>query len=137
VSRLVGSEMCIRDRFNAKCGLATQIFTEQYNKYGERAKLAQSNQGVDWKALMHAVRVCNEATELCKTGHIEFPRPEAAELLKIRKGELPYEQVAEMIENGLVELGEAKANSTLPDEPDYKWIEDFTCEVYEGVINNV
>lgn len=119
--------------FNAKCGLAYQIYKEQYNKYGDRAKLAQTNEDVDWKALMHAVRVCYEAIELCKTGYITFPRPEAALLLQIRKGELPYEQVAEMIEQGLIDLTAAKDASTLPAEPDYKWIEDFVVDVYEQV----
>lgn len=118
--------------FNAKCGLALQIFTEQYNKYGERAKLAANNVGVDWKALMHAVRVCNEAIELCETGFITFPRPEKDSLLQIRKGELPYDQVAEMITEGLFELNSVKESSQLPEEPDYKWIEDFVVSVYEG-----
>lgn len=120
--------------FNAKCSLAHQIFKEQYDKYGERAKQAANNEGVDWKALLHAVRVCEEAIELCKTGHITFPRPEAPLLLQIRKGELPYEQVAEMIVDGLVRLGEAKDSSNLPAEPDYQWIEDFTFEVYKDII---
>ncbi len=118
--------------FNAQCSLAYDIFKQQYDKYGERAKLAKTNQGVDWKALMHAVRVCHEAIELCKTGNITFPRPEKDTLLLIRKGELPYEFVAEMIENGLVELGEAKAASSLPEAPDQKWIEDFVVSTYEG-----
>lgn len=116
---------------NAKCGLAHEIFKAQYDKYGERAKLAQTNQGVDWKALMHAVRVCYEAIELCNTGTITFPRPEAPLLLQIRKGELPYIQVAEMIEQGLIDLTEAKLKSTLPEAPDLKWIEDFVVAVYE------
>lgn len=120
--------------FNAKVSLAYEIFKAQYDKYGERAKLAQSNEGVDWKALMHAVRVCYEAIELCKTGNITFPRPEAPLLLQIRKGELPYQQVAEMIEQGLLDLTEAKEKSSLPEAPDYKWIEDFTCEVYSEQI---
>lgn len=115
----------------AKCGLAAEIFENQYNKYGERAKLAQSNQGVDWKALMHAVRVCQEAIELCKTGNITFPRPEKELLLKIRKGEMQYEEVAEMIEQGLYELNDAKETSHLPSKPDIKWIEDFVVSVYE------
>jgi hypothetical protein len=117
--------------FNAKASLALEIYQKQYDNYGERAKLAQSNEGVDWKALMHAVRVCQEAIELCKTGFITFPRPEKDLLLQIRKGELPYTQVAEMIEAGLLELNEAKAASTLPEAPDYKWIEDFVVAVYE------
>lgn len=122
--------------FNASCKIAYDMMKSQYDRYGERAKLAQSNEGIDWKALMHAVRVCNEAIEVCKTGFITFPRPEAALLLQIRKGELPYQQVAEMIENGLIELNEAKANSTLPENPDLKWIEDFIFEVYSREVSN-
>ncbi len=116
--------------FNAKCGLGWEIFNLQYEKYGERAKLAQTNEGVDWKALMHAVRVCKEAIELCNTGYITFPRPEKELLLKIRKGEIPYPEVAEMIEQGLIELTAAKNQSSLPEEPDYAWIEDFIFDIY-------
>lgn len=119
--------------FNANCGLAFNIFKGQYDKYGERAKLAQTNQGVDWKALMHAVRVCQEAIELCKTGHITFPRPERETLLKIRQGALAYQEVALMIEDGLIQLTEAKEKSTLPEAPDLKWIEDFVVEVYGSI----
>jgi hypothetical protein len=119
--------------FNASCGIAYNIFKGQYDKYGERAKLAQSNQGVDWKALMHAVRVCQEAIELCKTGRITFPRPERDVLLKIRQGALAYQEVALMIEDGLVQLTEAKEKSSLPEAPDFKWIEDFVVDAYGQV----
>ena len=117
---------------SAKCGLAVEIFTNQFNKYGERAKLAQTNQGVDWKALMHAVRVCDEAIELCKTGTITFPRPNAEYLLKIRKGEYSYELVANEIEIGLIQLNFAIEKSVLSETPDVQFIEDFVYEVYSN-----
>lgn len=114
----------------ASCKLANEIMTNQYNKYGERAKQAQSNQGVDWKALMHAVRVCNEAIELCSTGNITFPRPEKEILLNIRKGYIAYDKIADMIEEGLLTLTEVKEKSNLPEQPDIKWLEDYVYSIY-------
>lgn len=117
---------------SASCKLAADIFQQQFDKYGARAKQAETNQGVDWKALMHAVRVCEEAKELLLTGNITFPRPESPFLLKIRKGEIHYRDVAEYIEIGLKGLHEAKAKTSLPDEPDKQWIEDFIFDIYSS-----
>lgn len=75
----------------------------------------KETRGVDWKALMHAVRICNQAEELLLTGNITFPRPESKELLRIRGGELPYKRVAEMIEHGLERVVEAESVSSLPE----------------------
>lgn len=114
----------------AKCSLAADIFKTQFDKYGERAKLAETNQGVDWKALMHAVRICEEAKELLLTGKITFPRPEKDLLLQIRKGELAYAKVADIIVNGLDELQAAKLKTKLRSEPDKEWIENFLFNIY-------
>jgi len=117
----------------AHAGLAADIFKQQFDKYGERAKMAESNEGVDWKALNHAYRICQEAKELLLTGNITFPRPEAPILLKIRKGELPYQQVAELIVNGLDEINEAQKVTTLRSEPDREWVEDFIFNIYSSL----
>lgn len=109
---------------------AHSIYKKIFDEYGQRALLAEQNNGVDWKALMHAVRVAAEAKELLSTGNIIFPRPEAELLLKIRKAELPYKQVAEMIEQGLVDLEAASVASTLPKEPNQKWIDDLVSTAY-------
>ena len=42
--------------FNANCHMAYQIYKGQFDKYGERARMAETNQGIDWKALLHAGR---------------------------------------------------------------------------------
>lgn len=115
---------------SAKCGLAHQIYKAQFDKYGERAKMAETNQGIDWKALMHAVRVCYEAQELLKTHSITFPRPEADLLLKIRKGELSYKEVEQLIVQGIDDLDRIKEGSTLPEKSDHKLIEDIVYREY-------
>lgn len=109
---------------------ARKIYKHLFDEYGQRALQAEKNEGVDWKALMHAVRVSGEAVELLSSEHITYPRPNADILLKIRKGELPYPQVAEMIEEGLAYLEVAQKESMLPEHPDYQFAEDFVFNTY-------
>lgn len=110
------------------------VLNKIYNEYGQRAKLAQVNEGIDWKALSHAVRVNFEGQELLKTGFIIFPCPERQLLLDIKTGKMPYGQVEEIIELGLKELEEAQKVSTLRDEPDIRWADDFLYEVYSDIV---
>jgi hypothetical protein len=44
--------------------------------------MAETQEGVDWKALSHAVRVGTQALELLKTGHVTFPLPNAAHVVR-------------------------------------------------------
>lgn len=92
--------------------------------------MAESNEGIDWKALSHAVRVGNEALELLTEGWVTFPLPNALHIMKIKKGLLPYNQVAEEIEQLLVEVEIASGKSHLREEPDYEWIDDTVASVY-------
>jgi hypothetical protein len=94
------------------------------------ALLAEKNEGVDWKAMMHATRVCQEAEELLLTHKISYPRPEAATLLQIRKGELTYRQFADMLEEGMERLEECQRISTLPEGPDRAFAEDLVADLY-------
>lgn len=119
-------EVCNRKvPFLATVKYATQVFQRVFDQYGHRAMMAENNEGIDWKALMHAVRVAREAEELLLTGHITFPRPEKQLLLQIRKGELPYNTVAPIIEEGLVRIEEAQIKSTLPAKPDFSFAESM------------
>lgn len=119
---------------NATIRLALEVYTKVFEQYGHRALQAENNEGVDWKALMHAVRVCGEAVEFLSMGHITMPRPEKETLLKIRKGEMPYKQVAELIEQGVQATEEAEEKSSLPLEPDYDFADDFVCHYYKEAI---
>lgn len=116
--------------------LAKEIYQKVFDMYGHRSLQAKKNEGVDWKALMHAVRISREAVELLSTGFITHPRPEAPLLLQIRKGELSYKQVAEIIEEGLIDTERAADCSILREEPDRIWAEEFVYETYlEEVVN--
>lgn len=120
--------------FGATVKFARQVFGKILDNYGQRAHKAHLAGGVDWKALSHAVRVNSEALELLQTGRITFPRPDKEKLLQIKLGQLPYETVAEMIEQGLADLTEAHDTSSLREEPDYEWAQDFIYRTYLRVI---
>lgn len=120
--------------FHANVKYAKQIYNKILEEYGSRAHKAHLSGGKDWKALSHAVRVNHEALELLRTGKITFPRPERELLVKIKTEQMPYEQVAELIEQGIVDLHEAQEHSTLREEPDRKWANDFLYSIYSEVV---
>jgi hypothetical protein len=113
---------------------AYAISKRVFDEYGHRALLAETNQGVDWKACMHAVRVSCEAQELLMHHTITYPRPEADQLLAIRKGELPYKDVADMLENGLDRLEECAKASALPERGDQAGAEALVLKTYRAAI---
>lgn len=52
----------------------------------------------------------------------------------IRKGELPYKQVTELIEDGMTRLETCQRLSTLPEKPDYPAAEDLVAQTYRKLI---
>lgn len=109
---------------------ALDMYGRLFEAYGERARAAERSEGIDWKALMHAVRVLGQARELLGTGYVTFPRPDATHLLRVRLGELPYRQVAEQIEQGVEELPSLVAGSPLRSDPDRELAEEMVLAAH-------
>jgi hypothetical protein len=120
--------------FHATVKYALAHVQRRFDEYGKRALMAEKNEGIDWKALSHAVRVNGEAKELLETGQITFPRPEKELLLKIKKGELPYSHVANIIEEGLENLKESQSKSVLAEKPNVEWAEEFIYGIYSKIV---
>jgi hypothetical protein len=113
------------------------VFLVPANRLSARRALqAERNQGADWKALSHAVRVGREALEFLETGRITLPLPFAAEILAIRRGERSYAAVGEEIERLLEAVEGAAARSTLRDEPDRDFIDDLVARAYRASVLN-
>lgn len=111
------------------------IYARLLDEYGARALMAERNEGVDWKALSHAVRVGGEALELLATGWITFPLPNAAHVLAIKRGDVPYAAVAEEIEDLLERVEAAQETSVLPAKPNHDLIDEFVMEAYRESVN--
>lgn len=120
---------------NSKICYVFDVLNKILENYGARALQAELNQNIDWKAVSHAYRVCEEAKELLLTHNITFPRPEKDLLLQIKLGKLPYNQVQEMIEKDLELLKTAQDISTLPNKPDIDFVEELVYNLYKEQIN--
>lgn len=128
-------EVCDRKMpYTATIKSAHGVMQRVVDEYGHRALAAETNQGVDWKAVSHAVRIARQAIELLTTGEVIFPRPDAAHLLAIKTGQLPYRPVADEIDRLLPEIEAAAERSNLPDAPDAVWIEGFIADAHRAVI---
>jgi predicted nucleotidyltransferase len=97
--QLIENEFCkIEDDFYVVLGKKYQFtapvseyitsITKSYESYGSRAKLAEINQGVDWKAVSHAIRASYQLEMLVDNGLIKFPFTGAKKqtLLDIKQG---------------------------------------------------
>ena len=129
-------EVCgrkIPEHATLKYGL--DVYRKILDQYGARARQAEENQGVDWKALSHAVRIGRQSVEFLRTGHIAFPRPDRAILMKIKQGAFDYEIVSREIEHLLESVEQAARRSLLPEEPDMDWINRFVMRVYADQVH--
>ncbi len=113
---------------------AIKIYQHYFDNYGHRALLAEKNEGIDWKAMSHAVRVGWQAVELLDTGNIEFPRPEAEMLLRIKRGEIAYTEVSEALDQLLLLVEAKSVSSQLPPEPDLAAVDELLLEMHRMMV---
>lgn len=124
-------EVCDRKiSFMATLRTAGDIAQRLVDEYGQRSLQAERNEGVDWKALSHAVRVGREALELFRTRRITFPLPYANHIQEIKRGVIPYMTVATEIEQLLEDVEAAAEASSLPEMPDLTVVEDLVTRAY-------
>lgn len=81
-----------------------------YDKLGERAKLACENKGIDYKACSHALRSLYEYYSLSKTGNIEFPFIGGQKniLMKIKLGEITWKEYEKLFLEEYAKIDQVK-----------------------------
>jgi hypothetical protein len=80
--------------------------------YGHRVQ-SNEGEGVDWKALSHAIRITEQVLELCTTKQLIFPRPNADYLLAVKRGEVTLDEATAYLDGAFGKIDEAVANSEL------------------------
>lgn len=103
-----------------------KVFGAVWKNYGKRAESAKTNDGIDWKAISHAVRVARQAHEMLQTKTITFPRPDAAELVEIKLGKQDYKKIQPVLEALVDDIDRIASSSPLPETVD--------PEVYNSLI---
>lgn len=122
--------------FSSSIQSARDVMQRLVDAYGERAKQAENNEGVDWKALSHAVRVGYQARDLLSGGEIYFPLAVAPELLEIKQGKWEYKRVAALIERLMEEVEMSAVISDLRATPDQAWIDDFVMRCHYAAVTD-
>lgn len=77
-----------------------------YEKYGDRARQAEQNENIDWKAVSHAIRCLDQIIEMAETDNIvQYPLKTAQHILEIKQGKYTWQEVEKEIVSKL-ELAE-------------------------------
>lgn len=118
----------------AVCEHYIPTFRHYVSAYGERAKLAEKNEGVDWKAVSHAVRASYEVAWILKKieWSLPFDKAVADHLREIKQGLLPFAEVQEELEQQMAIVEELAIESDLPEKPDRRWAEEFLFTVMDA-----
>lgn len=92
-----------------------QEWTRSRNK--TRAELERQH-GYDTKHAMHLIRLLRMAVEILTDGSVRVRRPDAEELLAVRRGALSFDALLEQAEAMGTRLKALAENSALPPRPD-------------------
>jgi len=102
------------------------------DNYGERARKAAANEGIDWKAVSHAFRAAYQVKQILTENTITFPLKEAQTLLLIKQGKLDYQSVVNPELNNLIsEVEELSEKSNLPEKVDRNFWNNFIMDNLE------
>lgn len=106
-----------------------------YDEYGDRAKMAKLDLGVDWKAVSHALRASYQMLGILKDGDFEYPLPQTEFLLAVKKGELNFvNEVQPELERLIPEIEKLCETSKLPQKVDRNYWDSWLLQVYEDFL---
>lgn len=92
-------------------------------RYGERAKMAETNQGVDWKAVSHAFRAAYQMRSILVDGGFTYPLRETDVIMRVKAGAMPYAEAGPKLEELIDSVEELATKSALPEKPDVAYAE--------------
>jgi len=129
-------EICQRKfDFKNKIDYCIDNMQKIYDGYGHRAKLAESNNGVDWKAVSHALRAGYQAKHIFLDGGFSYPLPETSFIMDVKMGKVDYKTgVQPAIEELVAEVNALSAASTLPESSDTEYWEKWLYEKHLDII---
>lgn len=87
------------------------------------------NQQIDGKNLLHCRRLLDMAIEIAQQGTIHVRRPNADYLLKIRRGEVPLQDIIDKAEEDIQNLEAIYAQSDLPNDIQPDFVNDLLLRV--------
>ena len=96
--------------------------------YGNRAKIAAENDGIDWKALSYAYRVVEQIYCIIKHGEYNYPLPNNSFIRGIKLGKYDFTSVVQP------EVKQLMAESDLPETVDKQYWNKWLIETIESYV---
>lgn len=113
--------------YNEKKKLWDNYATWLANRNDVRHEL-EMKYGFDTKFGSHTIRLLTMGKELLETGYITLPRPDAKELLDIRRGKYSYHNLVQLATELMRQMDGTKG--LLPEKPNYDIIEELSMKVH-------
>lgn len=115
------------------------IYSDMNNIVKDYSKLNHRNSKKDElhlnKHAMHLIRLLVTGTEILEGKGVNTYREKEREFfLDIRKGKYSYNDVFKMVDEYERRFKSAAENTSLPDEPDYKRVEELMIEIYDKIL---
>lgn len=110
-----------------------------WEEYGERARKAEANEGIDWKAMHHALRGGFQLLEIYQTGDLKYPLKDRKLLLDVKNGNIKFNVVSELLEeivNDVESASNLASKNGMPQTVDKKFWDDFLLQEYHKIIKN-
>ena len=118
------SVLGVEHQFNLSTEKFKQRLKQKRASYSDRSIQSGKDDGNDWKALSHAIRVLLEIKELLDTGNIQFPLKDKDFLLNIKLGKVSREEIDKYFEKELSSVLEEVQSNKL----NWKYDEEFWNE---------
>ena len=90
-------------------------------------------QKIDGKNMMHCKRLMQMAREIAEGKGIIVRRPNAQELISIRKGEVDLQTLIDSVESEIVEIDKLFKNSNLPDSVSTEFIHELIVKIRKNI----
>lgn len=121
---------------NANLNTTRDSINKCLASYGKRAVNAAEDNGADYKALSHALRVGYQASSLLDNGEILFPLPKPQlniiRSIKFKTTDMTYDEILAAIEMQIDFIeNEQLPRTRLTEKPDWAWIDSFILRQYE------
>ena len=109
-----------------------QTWLEQRNE-SRWVDVKSHGQKIDGKNMLHCKRLMEMAKEIAKGEGIIVRRPNAKELIAIRKGEVDLQTLIDNVEKEIIEVDKLFDNSTLPDSIDIEFINNLIVKIRKQI----
>lgn len=109
-----------------------QTWLEQRNE-ARWVDVKSHGQKIDGKNMLHCKRLMEMAREIGEGKGIIVRRPNAKELISIRKGEVDLQTLIDSVEKEIVEIDKLFTDSSLPDSVDSNFIHELIVKVRKQI----